>query len=175
MLASAYPFRFVLNLNDAQSTASSVKLYSFKSTKSNLSYLVRVEIYPQHVYAIKFYLKNHRHSPNKYRLATNTNEPRRIINTCINIMLSIYERDASASFGFVGSNGMDENTYCCTKRYRVYTKMLARYFTDELFCHVENKGKSAYLMLNRNTLRDNPNIVQELRDFFANQYDYFVD
>lgn len=173
MLENAYPFLFVQNMEDEQHVAALIKMYRFKSTKSNLTYIVRVEVYPKHVYAIKFYLKANRNSPNKYRLTTNTNEPMRIINTCINIMLSIFESDTKASFGFIGSNGMDEDTYCCTKRYRVYSRIMARYFSSEKFCHIENKGKSAYLMLNREMLRDNPNMVSEIRDFFASEYDYF--
>lgn len=173
MLEHAYKFYFIQNTNEEGCAASFIKLYRFKSEKSNLVYLVRVEVYPKHIYAVKFYLKNHQDSPNKYRLATNTNEPLRIINTCINIMLSIYNEDTNASFGFIGSNGIDEDTYCCTKRYRVYTKLMAKYFSDDVFLHVENKGKSAYLMLNRKTLEDNPNILHEVREFFVSQYDYF--
>lgn len=173
MLESAYPFQFIQNMNEEQCAATYIKLYKFRSTKSNLVYIVRVEVYPQHIYAVKFYLKNHRNSPNKYRLTTNTNEPRRIINTCINIMLSIYEDDSNASFGFIGSNGMNEDTYCCTKRFRVYTTLMARYFSSDKFYHVQNKSKSAYLMVNRLTLKDNPNLLKEANEFFASQYDYF--
>ena len=32
----------------------SLKLYSFKSTKSNLAYIVRIELYAHNVYAVKF-------------------------------------------------------------------------------------------------------------------------
>lgn len=64
MLEGAYSFQFIQNMDDKQCAASYVKLYKFKSTKSNLCYMVRVEVYPQHIYAIKFYLKNHRNSPN---------------------------------------------------------------------------------------------------------------
>jgi len=173
MLENAYPFLFIQNMEDEQHVAKLVKMYRFKSTKSNLTYIVRVEVYQLHVYAIKFYLKTNRNSPNKYKLTTNTNEPLRIINTCINIMLSICQDDAKTSFGFIGSNGMDEDTYCCTKRYRVYSKIMARRFSDEKFYHMENKGKSTYLMLNREMLRSNPNMVNDIQKFFASQYDYF--
>lgn len=91
-LTNAYPFVFLQNMEDEQQVATHLKLYRFKSSKSNLTYIVRVEIYPQHIYAVKFYLKNHSDSPNKYRLMTNTYEPRRIINTCINIMISLKPR-----------------------------------------------------------------------------------
>lgn len=122
MLESSYPFHFIMNEYEEKPDEgfSHLMLYTFKSTKSNLTYIVRVEVYKYHIYAVKFYLKNMQHSKNKYRIATNTYEPRRIINTCINIMLSIYEKDHKASFGFIGANGMDEDNTCCTKRYRFY-------------------------------------------------------
>lgn len=88
-------------------------------------------------------------------------------------MLSIYEADPIASFGYIGSNGMNEDTYCCTKRFRVYTTLMARYISGEIFYHVQNKSKSAYLMINRHTLKNNPNIVKESSDFFTDMYSYF--
>lgn len=131
MLESAYPFLFIMNLKDEanQDGLLQVKLYRFKSTKSKITYIVRVEKYMYNIYAVKFYPKKYKDSKNKYRIATNTFEPRRIINTCINIMLSIYKEDTMASFGFIGANGLNENSTNCTKRYRVYSKIMATYFT----------------------------------------------
>jgi len=172
-ISDTYPFVFLQNKQDEQNIATTIKLYRFKSTKSNLSYIVRVEVYPQHIYAIKFYLKKHSNSPNKYRLMANTYEPRRIINTCINIMLSIYENDKLASFGFIGANGIGENTTYNTKRFRVYTTLIATYFTWENFVHKENKEKSTYLIVNRKSLDCNPNLVKDAEEFFTAQYDYF--
>jgi hypothetical protein len=119
MLESSYPFTFIQKTKEGDHGLLYISLYHFRSTKSHLMYIVRVEKYEYHIYAVKFYLKSLSHSKLKYRLMTNTNEPRRIINTCINIMLSIYEQDDSASFGFIGSNGINEDV-CCTKRYRVF-------------------------------------------------------
>lgn len=143
MLESAYPFLFIMNLKDEanQDGLLQVKLYRFKSTKSKITYIVRVEKYMYNIYAVKFYPKKYKDSKNKYRIATNTFEPRRIINTCINIMLSIYKEDTMASFDFIGANGLNENSTNCTKRYRVYSKIMATYFSSERFYHKENKEK----------------------------------
>ena len=91
---------------------------------------------------------------------TNTFEPRRIINTCINIMLSI------------GANGFNEDTKC-TKRYRVYSRIVATYFSDRVFYHKENIEKSAYMLINNIALKENPDLIQQIENFFINQYDYF--
>ena len=150
-----------------------IKLYTFKSTKSKITYIVRVEMYKYNIYAVKFYPKQFRHSKNKYRIATNTFEPRRIINTCINIMLSIYEENPMASFGFIGANGLNENSTNCTKRYRVYSRIMATYFSSERFYHKENKAKSAYMLINKKSLRQDENLISKIESFFMEQYDYF--
>ena len=53
-----YPYRFVQNFEGKSGHLLSKRLYSFKSTKSNLTYWVWVELYDYNVYAIKFHLKN---------------------------------------------------------------------------------------------------------------------
>ncbi|MBA7488295.1 MAG: hypothetical protein HG422_04595 [Prevotella sp.] len=143
--------------------------YKFKSTKSNLWYIVLVEQYEHEVFAVKFYPKAWQNSKYKYRKLTNTREPRRVIYTCINIMLSIYKANPTASFGFVGANGVDEDI-SETKRYKVYTTIIATYFSDKHFFHKENKEKSAYLLINNLSLSRNPSLVKEIEDFFKNQY-----
>lgn len=87
-------------------------------------------------------------------------------------MLSIYEANGNASFGFIGSNGIDEDI-CCTKRYRVYSKLMATYFSNKHFYHKENIEKSAYMLINNDALKANENLISQIEDFFSNQYDYF--
>lgn len=147
-------------------------LYRFKSKKSKLFYFVRVEKYPHNMYAVKFYLKNHRYSDRKYQLLTNTNEPRRIINTCINIMLSIYNSNSSASFGFIGSNSEGESI-SNTKRYRVYSRITATYFSDALFEHVENIERSVYMLINKTELGRTPDLLNKIQDVFMDLYQDF--
>lgn len=134
-------------------------------------YIVLVEQYKYDVFAVKFYPKKWRNSKNKYRLLTRTYEPRRIINTCINIMLSIYDKNKNASFGFVGANRIDESIKE-TKRYKVYSTIIATYFSDQLFYHKENKDKSAYLLINNNSLSKNPSLIKDIEEFFINQYNF---
>lgn len=173
MLRDAYPFYFIQrNSGTDNDVFREILLYRFKSSKSNLVYIVRVEVFEYNVYGIKFYLKNHSLSPNKYRLLTKTNEPRRIIYTCINIMLSIYESDPMASFGFVGANGMDEDCVC-TKRYRFYSRIIATYISDSKFYHKENKDHSAYMLINRQGLAANPGLIEDIEGYFVSQYSDF--
>lgn len=172
MLQSAYPFYFIQSDKGDSKGLLHVLLYRFKSTKSNLVYIVRVEEYEYNIYAVKFYQKSHSLSKNKYRIMTNTNEPRRIINTCVNIMLTVYQKNEKASFGFVGANGFDEDI-SYTKRYRVYSRIIATYFSDEHFYHKENIEKSAYMLINNISLKENPDLVEQIESFFIEQYEYF--
>ena len=169
MLPSSYSFVFVHRSQGCDGVLR-VDLYRFTSIKSGLDYFVRVEEYPFNMYAVKFYLKNHRLSDKKYQLLTNTFEVRTIINTCINIMLSVFERNSSASFGFIGSNS-DGESIANTKRYRVYSRIIATYFSDTYFMHVENVDKSVYLLINRMELKATPNLIENIQNTFMEIYE----
>ena len=92
--------------------------------------------------------------------------------TCINIMLEIYQKDDHASFGFIGSNMVEEDTDN-TKRFRFYKRILATYFSEKYFIHQENCLKSAYLMLNKVEKVNNPRLKEDIEAAFAEQYEYF--
>ena len=109
-MANSYDYRFVQNFNEKCGHLIGKRLYTFTSTKSHLCYWVWVERYEHDIYAVKFHLKAHRHSKNKYNIKTGTFEPRTIIQTCINIMLDVYHENKHASFGFIGSNSEGEDT-----------------------------------------------------------------
>ena len=69
-----YPFRFVKKSiepwDGPQGFLLYRLLYSFKSTKTNQTYWVWIEVYKHHFYAVKFHLKAHRSSERKYNLMT---------------------------------------------------------------------------------------------------------
>lgn len=171
MIPSSYSFVFVHRLQGCDGVIR-IDLYRFTSLKSGLDYMVRVEEYPNNMYAVKFYLKSHSNSDRKYQLLTNTYEARTVINTCINIMLSVYDKNDKASFGFIGSNS-DGESISNTKRYRVYSKIIATYFSDKLFMHIENIDRSVYMLINRLELKHNPNLIEDIQCTFMQLYDYF--
>jgi len=166
-----YPHNFIQNCRDENNEyIEFVKLYSFKSTKSNLRYLVRVEKYRHKVYVIKFYLKNNRHSREKYNLLTNTFEPRRIIYTCINILKEIFFDDPESSFAFIATNSPDEEV-SNTKRYRVYKTIVNTQFGIDTFDHFYYQDKSAYLLLRKSELKKNPGLLDKIEREFSIIYD----
>ena len=172
MNQDCYPFTFVHRSRNCGQGILYVDIYRFKSTKSNLVYLVRVERYEHNMYAVKFYQKNHRLSPKKYQILSNTFEARRIIYTCMNVMFHVYKENPRASFGFIGANCENESQEN-TKRYRVYNKIVATQVSENIFKHVENMGKSAYMLINRDELKEYPNLVEEIERTFQELYDYF--
>lgn len=171
---SAYPYRFVMNELSHDEYIIRTSIYTFRSTKSNLVYLVRVEHYKMDIYIIKFYLKSNQNSPLKYNLLTNTFEPRRIINTCISILMEIFRKDPRASFGFIGANRIGENE-ANTKRYNVYKKIVTTYMGAETFYHHYNVDKSAYILINKDKLKEIPTLIQDIEQFFIDIYPSLED
>lgn len=171
-----YAYRFVQKIKDItvpeDSCLKCKLLYTFKSPKSNQWYWVWVEVYEHNFYAVKFHLKVHRNSPDKYSLMTGLNEARPVINTCIAIMKEIGEKDSHASFGFIGANMHNESTYS-TKRFRIYSIMMATCFTEDVFEHFVLMKKSAYLLMRKTEMEQHPMLLTEINAQFKEMYDYF--
>ena len=110
--------------------------------------MVLVEEYPHDVFALKFYLKAHAHSPYKYQLLTGFQDVPRIVRTCIEIFRYFFQENEEAFFCFLGSNLVSE-TLAETKRYRLYSKVMQNFFSPLLFEHRIMPDKSLYLMLNK--------------------------
>ena len=170
-----YPYRFVQKVEENSALNAFLKyklLYTFKSSKSHQWYWVWVEVYEHDMYAVKFHLKAHRDSKNKYNLMTGLNEARPVINTCISIMQEIGSVNPRSSFGFIGAN-MEDEPYYFTKRFRIYSRMMATYFGENEFEHYMMLSKSAYLMIRKSELEKCPELPELFYVKFKQLYDYF--
>ena len=67
-----------------------IDLWTFKSTKTNKRYIVEVEGFEYEFLELKFYWKGVEKSKNRYSLLTNDYEPRKIVRSCIEVMLEYY-------------------------------------------------------------------------------------
>ena len=146
-------------------------IYHFK-TRFNQTYLVEVEEYRYATYAIKFYLKNHADSRNKYNLLTNDSDAFRILSTCVNIISSILNEQKFASFGFIGVPTVGEKKAkkeANTKRFRVYRTITQNYFSPDYFRHVVNIEKSTYIILNKQNKE--PNLLRKVEAMFQECYE----
>lgn len=170
-----YPYRFVQKVEDSPVRDSFLKyklLYTFRSSRSHQWYWVWVEVYEHDLYAVKFHLKAHRDSKNKYSLMTGLNEARPVIHTCIAIMREIADVNPHASFGFIGANMENEPTFL-TKRFRIYSRMMATYFGENEFAHYMIVSKSTYLLIRKSELEKEPGLPEIFTDKFRQLYDYF--
>lgn len=171
-----YPYRFVQKVSEVSDLQAGFLLhkllYSFKSPVSHQTYWVWVEVYRHNFYAVKFHLKAHRYSEHKYSVMTGLNEPRQCIRTVMAIMFDVANSNPRASFGFIGAN-MQGESEVYTKRFRVYERFMVSYFSNVEYMHKVNYAKSAYILLNRNGLAANANLLGDITEGFRLMYPYF--
>jgi hypothetical protein len=144
--------------------------FHFKSRKNHtyLAYLDEFEDY--HLCIIKFFLKAHSLSEKKFQLLTGNNEAAGLITTCLAIMWQFYKENPYRPFGFIGMNSEGENTDS-TKRFKLYSKVMARKFSPQEFRHLIYPKKSAYLMLNVHAAETNPALLDNIETFFDKHYE----
>ncbi len=172
MFDKYYEFRYILY---KKSEGEFPYLREHKLTfvcRYNHRYIVNVQEFEYHVYIIKFHLKDHRHSENKYNLQTDYHDATRVITTCIEIMLYFYRKFPLASFGFIGANSVGESKKN-TKRYRIYRRLMENFFSPIHFSHHYYEDGSAYLLLNRANTTEN--LLEKIRSLFIKFYDVPTD
>lgn len=170
MEEKAYVSKFLMNdYQESDDVLLMVSYYRFRSEKSNLFYIVRVENYKEHVYGVKFFLKHMLDSPKKYSHLTNTFEPRVVIYSVFRLMLDIYEKDTQASFMFIGNPDEDGNKEN-TRRYRLYCKLVSNKISDRYFKHLRTDKYSLYILANRLRMSDNPFFAEQLITEFVNRF-----
>lgn len=146
-----------------------IAYYRFRSKKSNLFYIVRVEEYREHVYGVKFYLKKMQNSPRKYSYITNTFEPRVIVLTVFKLLMEILRMDALASFMFIG-NADEGGTHENTRRYRLYCRLVENYISEVYFQHIRNDAHSLYILANRSQVVKNESFSDMLVERFVERF-----
>lgn len=188
-----YQFKQVHYDKNPHGDLRSRRIFRFKSHK-NHTYLVEVEGYQNNTFVLKFYLKSHSNSPNKYNTLTNIKEPRGIIYTCIAIIIEIYMKNKLASFGFIGAPTLlcKEQTitaarrrrcnhYVCTNeglkepksitsRYKFYQSIVSTLISEANFIHLVFDTNSAYILLNREHAAADPEIGKRIVSMFGRNY-----
>ncbi len=183
MFDKSFPFR-VTGHKIETIDGNDVKLHLlvFRTSKHR-TIIVQVYEHDHYMYVLKFFDKNHKYSERKYSLLNSDGEASRIINTCINIMLSFYEKNAYASFAFMGAptekellinkNAGRHGAYN-TKRFRLYRLIMSNFFHPVRFLHIQNTGCSVYMVVNRDYLHPNPDekitqIIQTLKKYYSDE------
>lgn len=153
-----------------------ISIYTFKSKIINQQYIIEVLYFKYDILVIQFFLKTHRHSEKRFSLLIPASETKEnnnkhvfmLLNTIVNIAKELMHKNPKASLGFMGAPKLKEqevayngeninpdNTIKNTSRHRVYSLYVKRYFSPELFTHIEYEDSSCYLLKNnKNDLLD---------------------
>jgi hypothetical protein len=167
-MTDGYPFIFQMNDKGYSDELLEYTLqYRFKSTKSNHTYIVRVERYIEHAYCLKFFDKANMNSENKFSLRTGTFEPRTIFYTLFNIMLDVLKKDPRASFFFIGANDEKDEHGVTTRRFRVYLRFVLSTVGDNVFKHFRVNELSLYILVNRQYVADMNDYISRIIDQVA--------
>jgi hypothetical protein len=155
-----------------QKDREKVEIYRFKNDFKDI-YIVEIFHYDFNVYAIKFSLKNHRYSKERYNICykqdhrkkfgydTGNSNFIKVLNTVLSIVIEIIKKDRLASFGFMGAPKISEadpkinaeniNPDCTvanTKRYKVYHLYTRKYFNPADFEYIDSSTSSILLLRN---------------------------
>ena len=159
-------------------------LWTFRSRKSNKRYIVEVEYFENDFYGIKFYWKGVEKSKDRYSMLTNDFEPRTIIRSCIEIMLTYFYQNRQASFGFVAAPDLEadiinkridlENG---SRRFRFYRRMMVNLFGPETFYQVSDLSNTIYLLVNKKQLDSGAISLKDIENRINQLYrgDYIVE
>lgn len=154
--------------------------YTIRATIVNQTYILEVLHLEHNIYVLQFYLKNHRHSDNRFSLllpeeiTKSSKHVFYLLNTIVNLSSKIYLLNSLASFGFMGAPTTKENnfkknskninpdkTVRNTKRYRIYLLYVRRYFSPEDFTHISFKNSSCFLLMNNRNIFLNNKIADD--------------
>lgn len=165
--------------NSVDQDGRKVRLFRFKNLYNDQT-MVEVVYFDYSVYAIKFYLKKHRDSKNKYSFSNSKEflEKRKAkngaknfiqtMNTIISIALNeILQNDSKASFGFMGAHKLydpkkrfndvkknKDGTYEETTRYRIYQNYARRIFNPANFEYFDSKTSSIMVLINNKNKKE---------------------
>lgn len=150
MFDSCYPFRYKRFSNSSEGHYPCKRhVYTFNGRQGHC-YLVQLEEYDFDLFALKFYLEfSDETEEHRYGQLTHLYEAAPVLRTCLNIMLQVYQERPLASFMFTGSPLPGQVEKKQTKRYRLYRKIMANFFSPVSFLHFINEDQSAYLLLNK--------------------------
>ncbi|MDE5794882.1 MAG: hypothetical protein K2I08_09190 [Muribaculaceae bacterium] len=178
-----YKPKFIMRSKDSGSLRIT-DLWTFRSTKSNKRYIVEVEGFDHEFYGLKFYWKGVELSKNRYSLLTNDFEPRKIVRSCIEVMLEYYRANKLVSFGFVASPDLDSDIQGKnldlrkgSRRFIFYQKMMINLFGGDTFYQVSDTTHTIYLMINNFQLRNGLITIEEIAEKINQTYlgDYLIE
>ena len=156
-----YDFRCVSKQSNGSGDLLETYLYSFKSPKTHMRYIAEVEHYNLDLYAIKFYLKSHQNSKDKFTVLTNLHEARPVIYTCIAILIDIFHQNNKALLLLSAlpllKKSKEKKGILVRRRKTVLngsestSTFMSTFFSETYFEHRNSPRHSFYLMRNKSS------------------------
>ena len=168
------PFKFEqvnFSLKGNGSSSGNVWLFTFEG-KAKESYILEAEEFESNFVMIGFYLKRDENKGNKekYGLKTNLFESSRVLATCLQIMKFLHLKNPQISFGFIGNPSVDDEKdigFSNTKRFRIYSQLMANVIAPTSFQHYADPERSMYLLISRN---QSENKLEKLTKFLLSRW-----
>lgn len=147
--------------------------YGFVSSLSKAEYRVYIDECPHNLLVIKFFLKDDATNKARYNKLSHLGEPRNVVYTCIRILLDEFiKKNDRYSISFVGSNKIGESI-ANTKRFRLYSRIMATVINPEKYLHMADEDSSAYLVVPMAVYNETPEEIEAIQEMYK---DYrFVD
>lgn len=161
-----------------------VHLFAFRTPRKRQIIVEIHEHDSQPIAIVKFFDKAHRLSEKRFSLMNkrfklnedekielekDAREAAPIIRTAIQIMLDFYKRNPFLSFAFMGAPDEDGNADN-NKRFRVYSGVMKRLFSDVEFEHLQRQDRSSYILLNRSYCYKQPHAAGEIFKLLETAY-----
>jgi len=172
MFDAPYKFHSVnFPLKDRGNSSGNVHHYTFNG-KKNSCYIVEAEEFDCNFFILGFYLeKDEKKNTNeKFGSKTYLYETSRVLATCLEIMKFLYQKNPESSFGFIGTPSVDDEKdldLANTKRYRVYSQLMANVISPAKFQHYADTERSMYLLINRSLDEE---MLVKLTEFLASRW-----
>lgn len=164
-----YPATFIMRSTDPN-TLRIVDLWKFRSEKSIKWYIVEVEWFSHDFLGLKFYWKGVAESKKRYSLLTYDFEPRKIVMSCIKIMLHYFKENKCTSFGFVAAENIYGKKDGINKRFRFYRRMMLSLFSPDSFVQMNDTNHSIYLLVNRMMLDEGRISIRQIETEITRLY-----
>jgi len=165
MFNNHYHFKFRVKKKPLIGEDFEYTLVYWFEDKNKVRYVVNLEKYSSHLYALKFHLFKDKKNKNKYSILTNTGNPQPVLGTCLKVLIKHFKENPYSSYIIFGMAGLNEQRNA-TKRFRIYKRILENMISPVEFEHRLSEAQSAYLLLNRNV-----NNQQAILDFLDSKLD----
>ncbi len=121
-----------------------------------------------------------------YSLLTNDYEPRRILLSCIEVMMTYFKKNNRISFGFVAAPDLEEDMKGKrfdkqegSRRFVFYRRMMINLFGPETFKQVSDTRKRLYLLVNQKRLNEGSLSIQDIEkkvnQLYEGDFDIYAD